>query len=104
MAAGKPPDAPPNRRKSLSFLSRREALLRSLSSTRRDRYARLVQVCRDIETAGADNLLASADPATDPRLRKLDELMWTLPAAAEHRRIAPAIPGRPSAVKTCPNW
>ena len=34
-------------------------------------------ICHDIETASADNLLASADPATDPRLRKLDELMWT---------------------------
>jgi hypothetical protein len=59
------------------FMQRREALLRSLSPTRRERYARIAQVCRDIETAGADNLLASADPATDPRLRKLDELMWT---------------------------
>ena len=27
--------------------------------------------------ASADNMLASADPTTDPRLRKLDELMWT---------------------------
>src|SRR5262249_58500173 len=45
--------------------------------SRQERYQRLTQVCRDIETAGADNLLASAEPATDPRLRKLDELMWT---------------------------
>src|SRR6185369_8175302 len=59
------------------FVQRREGLLRSLSPERRERYARLVQVCRDIETASADNLLASADPSTDPRLRKLDELMWT---------------------------
>jgi hypothetical protein len=59
------------------FLQRREALLRSLSPERRERYSRLAQVCRDIETAGADNLLASADSNTDPRLRKLDELMWT---------------------------
>ncbi len=59
------------------FVQRREALLRSLSPNRRERYARLAQVCRDIETATADNLMASADPMTDPRLRKLDELMWT---------------------------
>jgi hypothetical protein len=59
------------------FVRRRDALVASLSSTRRDRYSRLSEVCRDIETASADNLLASADPATDPRLRKLDELMWT---------------------------
>jgi hypothetical protein len=59
------------------FVQRRDALLRSLSPERRERYSRLAQVCRDIETAGADNLLASADPNTDPRLRKLDELMWT---------------------------
>jgi hypothetical protein len=59
------------------FVQRRDALLRSLAPQRRERYARLTQVCRDIETASADNMLASADPTTDPRLRKLDELMWT---------------------------
>src|SRR6266568_7942366 len=59
------------------FVQRRQALVDSLSPDRRGRYTRLAQVCRDIETASADNLLASADPATDPRLRKLDELMWT---------------------------
>lgn len=59
------------------FIARREALLGSLSIEGRQGYNRLAQVCRDIETASADNLLASADPATDPRLRKLDELMWT---------------------------
>src|SRR5690242_20971536 len=59
------------------FVQRRDALLRSLAPERRERYSRLAQVCRDIENASADNLLASADPNTDPRLRKLDELMWT---------------------------
>lgn len=59
------------------FVQRRDGLLRSLSPDCRERYGRLAQVCRDIETASADNLLASADPTTDPRLRKLDELMWT---------------------------
>lgn len=60
-----------------NFVQRREALLRSLSLGRRERYAALVKVCHDIETASADSPMASADPATDPRLRKLDELMWT---------------------------
>lgn len=59
------------------FVQRRDNLLRSLSPERRERYAVLSKVCRDIETATADNMLASADPSIDPRLRKLDELMWT---------------------------
>jgi hypothetical protein len=59
------------------FVQRRDNLLRSVSPERRERYAVLSKVCRDIESATADNLLASADPTTDPRLRKLDELMWT---------------------------
>lgn len=60
-----------------AFVQRRDALLRSLTPERRERYGRLAMVCRDIENATADNLLASADPQTDPRLKKLDELMWT---------------------------
>jgi hypothetical protein len=59
------------------FIRRREALLDSLSPSRRERYGRLAAVCRDIETASSDSPLATADSATDPRLRKLDELMWT---------------------------
>src|SRR6266566_4203828 len=59
------------------FVRRRDALLDSLAPSRRERYSRLAAVCRDIETASADNPLASSDPARDPRLRKLDELMWT---------------------------
>ena len=63
--------------KVMEFVQRRDALLRSLSPDRRECYGQLAQVCRDIETASADNPLASPDPSTDPRLRKLDELMWT---------------------------
>jgi len=59
------------------FVQRREQLLRSLAPERRERYARLAQVCRDIENATADSPLASPDSSVDPRLRKLDELMWT---------------------------
>jgi len=64
-------------RKVAAFIQRRDALIASLSPVRRECYSRLAAVCQDIETASADNLLASADPTTDPRLRKLDELMWT---------------------------
>jgi hypothetical protein len=59
------------------FVRRRDTLVSSLSVDRRQRYARLAAVCQDIEKATADNLLASPDSTTDPRLRKLDELMWT---------------------------
>jgi len=65
------------RQKVAAFVQHRDALVASLTANGRERYSRLAGVCRDIETASADNLLASADPATDPRLRKLDELMWT---------------------------
>ena len=60
-----------------AFVQRRNALIASLSPVRRECYSRLAAVCQDIETASGDNPMASADPATDPRLRKLDELMWT---------------------------
>jgi hypothetical protein len=63
--------------KVVAFVQQRDSLLGSLSPVRRECYTRLAAVCQDIETASADSLLASADSATDPRLRKLDELMWT---------------------------
>lgn len=63
--------------KALEFARRREVLMQSLSTGRREKYRALARVCQDIEKASADNLLAARDPATDPRLRKLDELMWT---------------------------
>lgn len=59
------------------FTRRRDALLQSLTRERRERYALLTGVCRDIERGSADNPLSSSDAATDPRLRKIDELMWT---------------------------
>lgn len=58
------------------FMKQRDALLANLSSTARNHYQALAAVCRDIEAATADTPLA-ANPAEDPRLRKLDELMWT---------------------------
>lgn len=58
------------------FKAKRDSLLNSLSPGRRSRYHVLADVCRDIEKASADGPLATS-PTTDPRLRKLDELMWT---------------------------
>jgi len=58
------------------FMQKRDSLVSSLAPTRRERYLRLTGVCLDIERAGADNPLSVAS-ASDPRLRKLDELMWT---------------------------
>ncbi len=59
------------------FLQRRDALLRSLRPMDRERYEALAQVCRDIEAARADGPPGAPEPSADPRLRKLDELMWT---------------------------
>jgi hypothetical protein len=59
------------------FLKKRESLLGALAASRRARYMELAAVCRDIETATGESQLATGQPATDPRLRKLDELMWT---------------------------
>jgi len=57
------------------FVRRREALLSGLAPGRRDRYRELAEVCRSIESASSDGSMGPS-PA-DPRLRKLDELMWT---------------------------
>src|SRR5437868_88853 len=51
------------------FIKKRDLLLSTLSSSRRARYENLAAVCRDIESASADNPMAAANPATDPRLR-----------------------------------
>lgn len=58
-----------------AFVQRRDALLGALTPVRRERYAALAAVCQDIESASADAAPATEDP--DPRMRKLDELMWT---------------------------
>jgi hypothetical protein len=59
------------------FIQRRDRLINSLSSALSQRYHRLVEVCRDIESAGAESPLVESGSSGDPRLRKLDELMWT---------------------------
>jgi hypothetical protein len=52
------------------FNMRRAALIDGLTPTRRDRYFALAKVCEDIEEAATET-------PDDPRLRKLEELMWT---------------------------
>ena len=59
------------------FVQRRDALLKQLSQQGRAKYHSLAAVCRDIESASAENSLTPEDPAEDPRLRKLDDLMWS---------------------------
>lgn len=59
------------------FVKRRDALLEGLSAHGRAKYHALAAVCRDIESASAENSLTPDEPAEDPRLRKLDELMWS---------------------------
>ena len=59
------------------FIQRRDSLLEQLSQQGRAKYHSLAAVCRDIESASAENSLTPEDPADDPRLRKLDELMWS---------------------------
>lgn len=58
------------------FHQKRDALHASLSPHLRTRYGELAEVCRQIERATAEDVLAAAGSA-DPRLGRLDELMWT---------------------------
>ncbi len=55
------------------FTRKRDAVLTSLAPERLARYQALAEVCQHIEAASAE----SAEADADPRLRKLDELMWT---------------------------
>lgn len=57
-----------------AFVARRNSLIRQLSRERLDRYKELGGVCQEIIKATQDNNQIGDD---DPRLRKLDELMWT---------------------------
>jgi hypothetical protein len=59
-----------------AFLDRRQSLIASLSGESLQRYRDVADICEDIEKAtreGGPSPLTDADP----RLRKLDELMWT---------------------------
>lgn len=61
------------------FVQRRDAVLARLTPTRRNRYSELAAICREIETDGADAPVSptGTSSAVDPRLRRLEELMWT---------------------------
>ena len=59
------------------FNRQRQALLAQLSNDGRAKYQALAAVCRDIERSGREESLTPTQPSDDPRLRKLDELMWT---------------------------
>jgi hypothetical protein len=59
-----------------AFKERRQALIAELTQQRLRRYLDLASVCEDIEKATTDTGAGAATDA-DPRLRKLDELMWT---------------------------
>lgn len=59
------------------FVQQRDNLIASLTSASRSHYESLAAVCRDIEAASADTPISPDNPDDDPRLRKLDELMWT---------------------------
>lgn len=58
-----------------AFAARRSALISKLSTADKAKYQDLVLVCQDIERATKDSAAGLAE--SDPRLRKLDELMWT---------------------------
>jgi hypothetical protein len=53
-----------------AFNAKRDGLIDGLTPSRRERYFTLTRVCKDIEEVAADS-------PDDPRLRKLEELMWT---------------------------
>lgn len=66
--------------------ARNAQMLANLSPSRRERYAALVGVCKDIERATADwvplegdpdDPLSPSNPNDDLRLSKLEELVWT---------------------------
>ena len=57
-----------------AFVARRTSLIRQLSPERRSRYQELGSVCQEIIKTTQDN---NQIEGGDPRLRKLDELMWT---------------------------
>lgn len=52
-----------------TFTAQRDAVFNALTPSRRQRYGILVDVCRQIEQ--------SINAVDDPRVRKLEELMWT---------------------------
>ena len=58
------------------FQLKRDALHASLTPRLRARYNELSEVCHQIEHATADDAMSHSG-TTDPRLSRLDDLMWT---------------------------
>jgi hypothetical protein len=58
------------------FQQKRDALHASLTPRLRARYNELSEVCHQIEHATADDAMSHSG-TTDPRLSRLDDLMWT---------------------------
>jgi len=58
------------------FQQKRDAVFSSLTPRLRSRYTELADVCHQIETATADDAMSNSGTA-DPRLSRLDDLMWT---------------------------
>ena len=87
-----------------AFTAKRSALIQQLSSERKSRYRELSSVCEDIVQATKDS---SQIDGTDPRLRKLDELMWTflrllvMEGTLETFIDTESSEGLPSEIKTC---
>jgi len=59
------------------FRRRRDSMVGRLSPRRRQQLEELVSVCGDVERAHREAHVSDHDPTHDPRLRKLDELVWT---------------------------
>lgn len=59
------------------FHQRRAKLIQQLGVPATKRYQELAGVCQEIESATAADPLGAASAGGDPRLQKLDELMWT---------------------------
>jgi hypothetical protein len=60
-----------------TFNRQRQTLLARLPAEKRERYLALAMVCREIEKTTREKSPLPDEMDTDPRLRKLDELMWT---------------------------
>jgi hypothetical protein len=89
-----------------AFIARRTSLISQLSRERRSRYQELGNVCQEIIKATQDNNQIEGD---DPRLRKLDELMWTflrllvMEGSLEGFIETESQEGLPEEVATCKN-
>ena len=58
------------------FQQKRDAVFAALTPRLRSRYSELADVCHQIENATADDAMSTSGTA-DPRLSRLDDLMWT---------------------------